>query len=172
MSWWPNWAFVAIFGNIAKKNDDVIEWRHYIKNFWNFCENVFQPKACTTDKMERFTWLNVKNRWDGASDTRRQNGWQNNDLLAQNHDIGPKTSPSPPISMLNDRFLIPDSERGLHASTLKKGERGDSVKGPLCGVLRFVPVSSKNSTLFWVLPRYFVVGCLRRHPINFWHSVI
>ena len=122
--------------------------------------------------MECFTWLNVNNEWDGASDTRRQNGWQNNDLFPQNHDGWQKSPPLPPISMLNDRFPIPDSEAGLHTSTLKKGERGDFVKGPLCGVLRFVPVPSKNFPLFWVLPRYFVVGCLRRHPIHYWHSVM
>ena len=86
-------------------------------------------------------------------------------LTPQNHDIGQK-HPPPPISMLNDRFFIPGRCFGFHTSTLKPGERGNLVKGPLCGATSLVPVSSKSYTLFWVLPRYFVVGCLKIiHPI-------
>ena len=122
--------------------------------------------------MECFTWLNVNNEWDGASDTRRQNTlaklkimgsfWMELVQILGHHikDLS-QSPPSPPFSML--KYAIQPRYRvwEICHSTLKLGGEG---------------VISASHHDFEGKDRcfanHFVVGCLRRHPIDFWHSVM
>ena len=121
MSWWSKWPFIVNFGEIPKKTDDVTEWRHHMEIFPNFCENVFKPRACTTDQMESIKWMNVENRRDGASDTRRQNCWQNYQINTSKSRYRPKTSPLPHFQcwMMDFSYLL-----GAVGSILQHWKRG------------------------------------------------